>query len=647
MADEYNISDKYKLLEEVCVEPFGSYYYAESTDSNKFLILLLTQQASVFARQNLVKLQDKIQDKLPLPDTNYANYHSRIWPVLEIIDPLSIEPDNTQTCISIVMPYLEGCSLSHAIGKLKKPLSLRKTLKLLHPLTKQISEEHKSGHFHGFINFSTIWLTKNNQLKLLGFDIFNIIFEKLEIKISEFYHPKISTCLSEDNQSAKITFSIASDYYSVLVIAYCLLNGSIPNTKNIIFSPILGINKKARKLLTAEHYRRVYQENITLEQWFGHLQATVKWPILENILAVLLIVSLTGVMAYQYKDELQATFVASAYNALKNKYQSALSYFNNHNNPINKLSVASGSIDKNSQNTATNIHSLDNAAVTKVTSLVTDLDVENNLYNYTAAENKDTQTPTQLPQSLKDDQLLMANAANAMALAAPSGAVPATKEVPSTSIKEMMDKADDGKTEGFVCAGQVCRETIVDLITGPKMIKVEMLNDKSWMMQSPLSRRDYYTYCYFVDDCKQKKDIANNNVLKCLFENSCTNETSLWLNYPINKLSIDDLNKYVAWLNKVTNGGYEILPDKFWPILAQKFPPAQHCVYVFNNPNDFIALNKPELVTVNKKIAKRLPPKFISENDNYGEPQCQTSLLTDNINSEQGDDLVRLIKKIT
>ncbi len=610
MLEEYIIDNKYKLLSEISSEPFGTYFCAQSlsslsietgesselgdkSDKKQFLLLCLNLTASNLARQNLSKFQEKLSG-------TEISYNSQLWPVLEIID----DGQN----ISIVMPFLDGAPLATIISGFTKPLTLSKTLKFLMPLIKKLSHEHEVGRYHGFINFSTLWVTKDNNLKLLGLDVFNILFEKFEIKTPEFYQSKISSCLSEDNHGGKIVFSIASDYYSMLVITCSLLMGEIASTKTYSFGLISSLNKKARKLLTADYYRTVYQNNLTLEQWFNQIYSTAKWPVLENCLALLLVISLGSVFAYQYKAELKNT-------KLYHFYVKTRSYFNNPTKSTKSaIAIAGNNTQPKTQPELSNTETISHS--------ISDLDIEDNLYNFTAHSDYGS-----VPESDKSEQ--------------PEPALVLAK----TAITEITE------IEGFKCQGAVCREPIVDLINGPKMIKVAALNDQAWVMQAPISNRDYYTYCFFVDDCKQKQNISDSQVLRCLFESECSPEANMWLDKAIDNLSIADLNQYTNWLNKVTKGGYQIIPDKYWSVLANKFKPDQHCLAIVGSPEDFVMANKPELVVLGSttdnqaKLAVRAPAKFLTAEESYGEPQCQTMLITENISNNISGSIVRLIKK--
>lgn len=654
MQDENIINKKYKLITEICSEPFGNYYVAESilsqsvesVDSVKsavtkqYLILVLSQEASILARQNLARLQDNIfaSKEAKEAEETQENNNKIMWPVLEVLDI----PQDPNAVVSIVMPYVSGCSLAMYFNNLKKPLKLRRAMKFLLPLIKKISSEHISGKFHGFINFSTIWVTKDKKLKLIGFDIFNIIFEKLEIKSSDFYQPKISSCLSEDNQSAKITFSIASDYYSMLVIASSLLNGCITTGKTYTFTPNTTLNKKARKLLTADYYREAYQDNQSLEEWFGQILRTLKWPVLENFVALMLIISIFSVLAYQYKPDLKL-LTANSY------YQSLTKYLD-HGTQINNTE---------DNNRLTNNYQV---ATEKIISIIPTLDVEGNLYNFTAGQEYPNTNTNNISGKISDhvseDETIESiindinnNPKSVDLKIATAPVSQANRLEPISNVYKVYNIVahNSASDSSFKCndSGTVCRESIVDLVNGPKMIKVNFSNEQAWIMQAPISRRDYYTYCYFVDDCKQKQQIADSNMLKCLFENICTDEANVWLNYPITGMNFADLNKYQAWLNKVTKGGYQIMTDKYWPVIASKFNPEQSCVFIFNNADDFIAMNKPEFVAISGILAIRTTPKLISGEESFGEPQCQTVLQTDGITDNQGETLIRLIKKVT
>ncbi len=583
MLEEYNIGNKYKLITELSAEPFGTYYSARSMENQEHLILILNKHASNFARANIPKLQEK----LVASEINYNNY---FWPVTEILDD--------EQNITLVMPSIDGCTLATYISNLTKPLKLNKALKLLIPLVKKISLEHKTGRYHGFINFSTVWVTSDKKLKLLGFDIFSVIFEKLEIKSSEFYHPKISSCMSEDNHAGKIVFSIASDYYSLLVILCSLLNGTISSAKTYVFEPIKQVNKKTRKLLTPDYYRSVYQNNFTLEDWFLQMQSSVKWPILENTIAIALVASLTSVLIYQNRVQLQKT---ELYAYSKKIYHRAIDYITVPTNlKLASSTENSKSLQGSAQKSSTRFESVEPVSINTVAN-----DVVADLVSKNSQESQRPDFAQTVTQSL---------------------------------------------AQGLVCTGAVCREPIVDLISGPKMIKTTLLDQQVWVMQSPVTRRDYYTYCFFVDDCKQKSIVSNNNVLKCLFENECTSEANVWLDNNLDNIAIDDLNKYITWLNKVTKGGYQIMPDKFWSAVASSLKPENDChaINVQQNRQEILASERPELVLLDNKdlLGLRIPAKVIDSTDNTGEHQCQSLLITENIPKEQNGNLVRLVKVI-
>ena len=93
-----------------------------------------------------------------------------------------IELCNDKNIITLVMPYFNGISLREFIHCQAQPLSVNKTIKLLLPLAKDLTTVHNLGKFHGTINFSNLWITRDKKIKLLGFGIFNIIFDKIDLK---------------------------------------------------------------------------------------------------------------------------------------------------------------------------------------------------------------------------------------------------------------------------------------------------------------------------------------------------------------------------------------------------------------------------------------------------------------------------------
>lgn len=200
-------------------------------------------------------------------------------------------------------------------------------------------------------------------------------------------------------------------------------------------------------------------------------------------------------------------------------------------------------------------------------------------------------------------------------------------------------KQDKPVNKGFICKDDVCYDAIANNINGPKLLKIEFNKQPAWLMQSVISRRDYYSYCFSANDCSDRADVTTTKITECLFENKCNDLSLLWLDAPMIGLDSKRYDKYLSWLNRVTGGGYDLLPDQYWVQLADKFKPENQCKFILKT------FDHPELVKLNDKLALRFMAKLVENKDLSDEPQCQTFIDTENLKKYQGQTLVRLVKK--
>lgn len=301
-SNEYRINKKYKLEQLISKEPFGEYHTCVDAQNNKYLVLILDFKLTKIVREN----QELLLSKLNILDNNYNN---SIIPIKEI--------EITYKETYIIMSYQTGVSLGEYLNTHKNPIKLTKIIKLLNNFIKVLSKKHGIGLYHGFINFSTVWITDDHKLMLVGFDFFKVIFHDFLLSDSEFNQTRISSCISQDQSVSKINCSISSDYYSVLVIIYSLLQGCIAESNN--FNILNNLNNKTQKLLSLEYNRKLYQTNHSLENWLGQIKRANRLPIIESSAAVLVLTIVTLQVFYQYQDDIKNTYI---YSLFRHNYKS-------------------------------------------------------------------------------------------------------------------------------------------------------------------------------------------------------------------------------------------------------------------------------------------------------------------------------------
>lgn len=170
------------------------------------------------------------------------------------------------------------------------------------------------------------------------------------------------------------------------------------------------------------------------------------------------------------------------------------------------------------------------------------------------------------------------------------------------------------------------------------MTEVQIADKKELVMANPISKEDYYIYCYLDNSCNIDWQIDKALLEECLFERKCESELYTWLESPMEFTSSNQVNSYLSWLNAHNKGNYEILPDIYWTILAGNFSPEQNCQAINNNKFKVYG-QYPEWVQINKKIALRGPVHPIADDS-----QCQVVLNAEAPENYSGKMLVRLIK---
>lgn len=601
MSEENVVGNKYKLINLICSEPFGNYYLGEF-EHEKYLLLTLTKAASKLASKKLSELQAVISK---------SEKHDGLKPQQQSIVPV-IELCNDKNIITLVMPYFNGISLREFIHCQAQPLSVNKTVKLLLPLAKDLTVAHNLGKFHGAINFSNLWITRDKKIKLLGFGIFNILFDKIDLKDTEFYKPEIYSCISRDMQANKTSFSLASDYYALLVITHCLLQGKLPETEDYDFNTLNNINKSAKKLLTLNYYRATYQANKSLEQWFLQLKATVKWPLIESGIAAAFILSLAFLQYNQYEQEIKASWL---YGFVKSNYDQIFS-----------AAPATPIISNVTQPVPQSISSTEIMTQPAVTSGST-----------TATIVVDQQAA---PMISNDTNVTNASVSSNYLLSLDK----TRKELLALESQRTANK-NNANNNSFICKDDICFDRIAQNINGPRLLKMNFNNKPAWLMQSVVSRRDYYSYCFLANDCSDRADVTNNKILECLFDNKCNDLSQLWLEAPMIGLDSKKYDKYILWLNQVTGGSYNLIADQYWVENVQKFKPENQCKFHLDGLNTIKTFDHPELVKLNNKLALRFMAKLVENKELNDEPQCQTFIDTENLKKYQGQTLVRLVKQ--
>lgn len=258
MSSQPRIADKFNLVEELSFEPIGCYYKAIFKNRETAFILILNNDFSNIARNRMDLLLAEI------PTSHNSLVEHGVVPVIDIIDCLE--------GVVLVMPYFDGISLADYTNN-SKPLGIRAVKKLMKPVLVSLSSMHHAGKYHGFINFSTTWVTSNNQVVLLGYKIFHIIFNNIRYINTSLDNTRINSCINKEVAIERIKCSIYADYYSVLIIIRSMLLGYITNNNSINNSSIArSLSEDTKIYLTKTFCNKMYNNFVSISDWIDKIQ---------------------------------------------------------------------------------------------------------------------------------------------------------------------------------------------------------------------------------------------------------------------------------------------------------------------------------------------------------------------------------------
>lgn len=190
----------------------------------------------------------------------------------------------------------------------------------------------------------------------------------------------------------------------------------------------------------------------------------------------------------------------------------------------------------------------------------------------------------------------------------------------------------------FACMGDSCHDFVSDHIIGPELVKLDILGKTQFVMRSPLSRRDYYNYCYLDKKCSIGGQFAEQEFSQCLLNSKCSDNLVIWLDEPMEFISSYQINEYLKWLNTATAAQYTIITDQVWAVMASRLNANSNCLITMDN-NFIVSNSYPEWVKINDTIAFREPINLISESS-----QCQSNIKLADADNHFGKVVVRLSK---
>lgn len=569
------IQDNFIVVNQIADEPLGKYYKVESYAGNEFLLLLLSEECSKLARKQWGALYQQIFGGVGSEETD--NQNKVFIPVLDIIDFVE--------GVALVMPYTNGMTLSQYIHKTKK-LSIKKTKVLLKDSLESLSSLHKENNYHGFINFSTCWVV-DNKLYILGADVFHHISHKANYELSKLGNLIISSCIDKEITDYKIECSIYADYYSLLILFCSLISGEIISKDKLrakSFIAKIGDNKDYLNPISCQ---KAFEDKMSVADWLGKVKIiTYKLPkyTVHTILTVFTIAS-GGYLLWP-------TLVDVSKQAVVNSRMTV------YNVAINAMNLQK-QIHTSYQN------SKKRARLNKYKS-------------YASVSGDSGLTAQDLVLSSFDDDLVDYIEPRIVATSASS--LPVSTEKTNNNLN---------------CSDNNCYDLVAAGIKGPSLTHTEILDDTVLVMTQPISRKDYYVFCYLDKSCTAPQ-FDEQTLEQCLFENNCDQNLTAWLTKPMEFVSSYQVTNYINWLNNATASKYDIISDSYWSTLATKINVKNNCI----NSNGFIVNTiYPEWVKIDQAIALREAVKLDSN-----QQQCHTALKFEDPKKYLGNVLVRLVK---
>lgn len=615
MSSQPSIADKFSLVEELSFEPIGCYYKASLKTRETVLILLLNNDFSNIARKNIESLITKIK----LPHDSLIEHG--IIPVIDIMDCLE--------GVALIMPYFEGVTLAEFINN-TKPLGIVAIKKLMKPVLVSLSGMHRAGKFHGFINFSTTWVAANNQVVILGDKVFQLIFNNLRYINTSLDNTRINSCINKDVALGYIKCTIYSDYYSVLMIIRSMLFGYIANNSNVS-NHILEqrLSQDTKIYLTKTFCNKAYNNFISINEWIDKIKPAryINKVYMGSIVCTILLISciITG-FYYLDSNNNQQVFVeniiipngqAPRLNPIQNSgKQKLIQRFTNITDlELGNKNEANSKIDKTSENhkdlnksiTITEPKVINDKPVRKESTKSNDSDGNVELTSISKVLEQEEEIIQKYYKDIENK----------------------TQSKPKSETVQVSSTANNDRRYSDKIA-----------FKAPKVTQVELADTKALVMANPISKEDFYTYCYLDSSCNIDWEVNKDSLAACLFERKCDPKLYAWLESPMEFTSANQVNLYLSWLNSHNDGKYDILPDIYWTLLAGNFNPEQNCQAIENNSKFKVYSQYPEWVKVDTKIALRGPVRPLADDS-----QCQVALDLEGSENYSGKMLVRLIKK--
>lgn len=608
MFEQYSIGNKFDLAEELSFEPIGCYYRAVSLDGEENLLLLLNSEASEHARLRFAELTSSL---------NQLEDDPAFVPVLDII--------NFIEGVALVMPYYKGKTLAEYIDS-TNPQQVSNIKKILRDTAKSLSSLHKDNKYYGFINFSTAWVTTDESLKLIGYGILDKIFNNFNLQActSELNNPRIVSCLNPKDNNQIISCNKHVDYYAIYIIFVSLLQGYIAANNKLDTDLInKSLSTASKVYLTSTFCNKFYKENVSIDDWLAKLKPTASISILYPAASVLAITVGSGL------------------------FYGVMNYINSNHSDI-VTTIVKFEKTENGLALVPNQQQQDISKASTDKKLST---IEQSQEPDVKPDPELTQLEHEFVENRQDEGIL-----DKLASATDQSPQSANEPVPELEVTDLKQKSNTTiniansklsheqeivakkilKNTGLKCTDKSCHDLISAGIKGPELANIKVGPNNSLIMRKPVTRNDYYIYCYIEKDCNLNSEFDENVITKCLFAGECSKNLEQWLRQPMEFVSSYQIKKYINWLNNVTLTKYDILPDQTWTTLASSLSPDNSCQV--NKENNFIAYSQyPEWVKINNTIAMRGPVQVTSDGE-----QCSIALTTTDTDEYLGKVYVRL-----
>lgn len=204
----------YEISEELGIGGMGAVYLAERTDGKfkqKVAVKMLKREFNVETVRRNFRREREILSKLNHP------FIARLLDAGTTADGVPF----------LVMEYVEGVSIDKFCER--KNLSLKERLKLFNKVCEAVSFAHQNLVIHRDLKPSNILVTEKGEPKLLDFGISKLLdAENSEDKTSVTLLGAMTPEYASPEQIRGETISTATDIYSLGVVLYKILTGTLP-----------------------------------------------------------------------------------------------------------------------------------------------------------------------------------------------------------------------------------------------------------------------------------------------------------------------------------------------------------------------------------------------------------------------------------